>query len=406
MMDYPETLEFLYQQLPIFQRIGKAAYKADLSNTISLSEFFGDPHKHFKSIHIAGTNGKGSVAHMMASALQEAGYKVGLHTSPHLKDFRERIKINGEMIPEQAVVEFVERARPIIEEIQPSFFELTVLMAFEHFKDEQVDVAVIETGMGGRLDSTNILDPELSVITNIGLDHTAFLGNDLDSIAGEKAGIIKQNTPVVIGRAQGAVRAVFVNKAQEEKAAIFFAEDSIVPDLETDLRGMRQQENARTAFVGLYLVKGTFPDLSDSNIRSGLRKVLDNTGLQGRWQTLQGTPKVILDIAHNEDSVKALLVNLGKELYTDLHFVLGTVNDKEVDAMLELLPREAEYYFCKADIPRGMDPNVLMQKAQEHGLAGQVYPSVVEAMYAARKTAEADDLILVSGSAFVVAEVL
>jgi len=405
-MDYPATLEFLYQQLPIFQRVGKAAYKADLGNTIALSAFFKEPHEHFRSIHIAGTNGKGSTAHMLASVLQEAGYKTGLYTSPHLKDFRERIKINGEMIPENEVAAFVEQSMPVIEQVQPSFFELTMMMAFEHFRQEKVDIAVIETGMGGRLDSTNIITPEVSIITNIGMDHTSFLGNDLLSIAVEKAGIIKQNVPIVIGRAEGELKHYFETKAAELSAQIVFAQSKPQLDIECDLKGSKQKENIATSLAALALIKPKFSNISQNSIVAGLHSVIQNTGLQGRWQRLQENPLVITDIAHNQESIGALLENLQQTPFGHLHIVLGMVNDKEIDALLQMLPETANYYFCKANIPRGMEANLLASKANEHKLEGNTYPSVETAFSAAKESANAGDLVLITGSAFVVAEVL
>jgi len=405
-MDYPATLEFLYRQLPIFQRVGKAAYKADLNNTIALSAFFKGPHKHFRSVHIAGTNGKGSVAHMLASVFQEAGYKTGLYTSPHLKDFRERIKINGEMIPEKKVVEFVERAKPAIEKIQPSFFELTMMMAFEHFRSEEVDIAIIETGMGGRLDSTNIITPEISVITNIGMDHTTFLGKDLESIAHEKAGIIKQGIPVIIGRATRSVKKIFEDVASTRSAPILFAEQQEMPNVECDLKGIRQQANIRTSVAVIDLLKTQFPKIDNTAIAEGFTNIVRNTGLQGRWQTISKNPKVILDIAHNEDSIKALLANLDKVTFEDLHIVLGMVNDKEVSTLLSMLPQKAKYYFCKAKIPRGLEADLLAEKALVSHLSGSIHTNVQAAYKAAIECSKTKDLVLVTGSAFVVAEVL
>ena len=405
-MNYSETLEFLFQQLPIYQRIGKAAYKADLDNTIALSIFFKEPHEHFRSVHIAGTNGKGSVAHMLASVMQEAGYSTGLYTSPHLKIFRERIKINGEMIPESDVVTFVEQARPVIEKIQPSFFELTMMMAFSHFRKNDVDIAIIETGMGGRLDSTNIITPEVSVITNIGYDHTAFLGSDLPSIAEEKAGIIKENIPIVIGRAEGEIKKLFEEKARSLAAPLIFAQFEPEQDLQCALKGSKQKENITTCLATLGRLKAKYKKISDRSISRGLQNVIKNTGIQGRWQQMQKKPMVIADIAHNQDSIEALLENSARTTFKDLHVVLGMVNDKDLNVLLQMLPTKARYYFCKAKIPRGMEANILASKAKEHGLQGDTYSSVKKAFSAAKGSANVEDLVLITGSAFVVAEVL
>ncbi len=430
-MNYEDTLEFLYAQLPIYQRVGKAAYKSDLSNTLALDKFYGHPHRQFKTIHIAGTNGKGSVSHMLAAVLQKAGYKTGLYTSPHLKDFRERIKINGEPVSKAFVMAFVEKSQTIIKEIQPSFFELTVLMAFEYFAAEKVDVAVIETGMGGRLDSTNVVTPLLSVITNIAFDHTAFLGKTLPEIAGEKAGIIKKETSVIIGEKHSETVPVFHKKAQENKSQLYFTEDCYQIDyglerfdnkavfnikqngkiaysqLELDLLGKYQQKNLLTVLCALKVLKeenSLF--LEENTIYDGLRNVIKLTGLQGRWQILQHNPMIVLDIAHNENGLREVFFQVKNIPYKKLHIVTGFVNDKEVDNILSLFPDEAIYYFTQANIPRALPVMDLKIKAKKVGFKGKTFNHVKDAFESAKKNAEKFDLILVTGSAFVVAEVL
>jgi len=430
-MTYDETLRFLYSQLPMYQRQGKAAYKEDLSNTLVLDNYFEHPHRQFKTIHIAGTNGKGSTSHMLASVLQSAGYKVGLYTSPHLKDFRERIKINGNFIPKDVVTRFVEKAKPVIDEIQPSFFELTVLMAFDYFKKEKVDIAVIETGMGGRLDSTNIITPVLSIITTIGFDHTKFLGNTLPKIATEKAGIIKPNIPVVIGDKSDETKFIFIDKAKKENAPLSFAteffqidyvlqaveeyqvfnvkqKNSIVyRDLKLDLLGNYQRKNLLTVLTAIETLK-SFESLQISNdaIYEGLSNVITNTGLLGRWQVLSYNPTIVFDVAHNKDGLQSVFSQVANTPYKRLHIVAGFVNDKMIDDILPLFPENAQYYFCEADIPRALPLNDLLRKAKQYNLNGLGYGSVKLAFETAQKNADNYDMILVTGSTFVVAEVV
>lgn len=405
-MDYQQTLDYLYRQLPIFQRVGKAAYKADLSNTIALCKLLDNPEHGFKSVHIAGTNGKGSTSHAIASILQEAGLKTGLYTSPHLRDFRERIRINGEMIPKQYVVDFVERYREGFEPMQTSFFELTVGMAFKYFTEEQIDIAVIETGLGGRLDSTNVILPEVSVITNISLDHTNLLGNTISEIAGEKAGIIKKDTPVVIGATVPESKAVFEAKAADMGAPILYAENESDFPYSTDLRGSYQAENLRTAKLAVeQLIKKGW-DLSQRDIEAGANAVIKNTGFAGRWQQLSDSPLTITDIGHNEEGVREVLKQLALTPHEHLHFVLGVVNDKDIDTILTMLPKTATYYFCAAKIPRALAVDDLQLKAQSHSLNGQRYNSVNAAKEAAQNAAKSGDLVFIGGSAFVVAEVV
>lgn len=404
-MKYQEVLDYLYAQLPMFQRIGKSAFKKDLTNTIALCNLLDNPHKKFTSIHIAGTNGKGSVSHLLASALQENGYKTGLYTSPHLKDFRERIKINGEIISENTVIDFVNKFKNEFEKIKPSFFEWTVALAFYHFNNQKVDIAIIETGMGGRLDSTNVINPIISVITNIGYDHTEFLGDTLEKIAGEKAGIIKLNTPIVVGRKQNETTKVFVQKAKELKASLFFAQDMESPLLKTDLQGGYQKENLQTAFAALKIIQPEF-NIDLDKALAGFTKVYANTNFSGRWQTINNNPKTICDVGHNEEGIKWVLENLKSEKFENLHFVLGMVSDKEHDKILNLLPKSARYYFCKPNVPRGLDAEILISKAQNFNLQGNVYKSVKSALKAAQSNAMQNDLVLVGGSTFVVAEAL
>jgi len=403
-MDYNQTLNFLLTRLPIYQRIGKIAYKKDIGNIVSACKKLKDPQNKFKSIHIAGTNGKGSVAHLLASILQESGYSTGLYTSPHLKDFRERIKINGEMISKQAVTKFVSKNIDIFMTMQLSFFEMTVAMAFNYFANEKVDIAIIETGLGGRLDSTNIINPEISIITNIGLDHTNLLGNTIEKIAKEKAGIIKNNTPVVIGNKQKKINHIFKKIAKHKNSEIYFTDE--ISDFKTDLKGNYQKKNISTALKSIDILKKLKWTISENNITNGLMNVVKNTGLYGRWQIISKKPLTICDTAHNIDGIKNIIQELNNTPYNNLHFVFGTVNDKETDLMLKLLPKKATYYLCKANIERAMNINTLYKKAKKLNLNCIPFNSVVSALAAAKKEATNKDLILISGSTFVVAEVL
>lgn len=429
-MNYKETLDWLFNQLPMYQRQGKAAYKANLDNTLDLDKYFGHPHKKFKSIHVAGTNGKGSVSHMLASVLQESGYKVGLYTSPHLKDFRERIKINGQMVSEDFVVQFVHEHAQKFEEIKPSFFEMTVAMAFEYFSVENIDIAVVEVGMGGRLDSTNIINPELSVITNIGLDHTSFLGNSLGEIAIEKAGIIKKNTPVIIGETQDETKPVFDQIANQNNSEIFYADqrlnidyemlsldnkqvfnikhnDQIIyENLKLDLLGNYQKKNILTVLTAIeLLIKKNF-NISKKSIYIGLENVVKNTGLLGRWQVLESNPLIICDTGHNEDGITHVIKQLEQTPHENLHFIFGVVDDKNIETILEMLPKKAMYYFTKANLPRALDQEILKEKALKYQLNGSSYKTVSEALKNAKKNASLNDLIFIGGSTFVVAEVV
>ena len=390
----------------MYQRIGAAAYKVDVSNTLKLMAHLKEPQSSFKSVHVAGTNGKGSTSHMLASVLQDAGYKVGLYTSPHLKDFRERIRLNGKMIPEQKVVDFVENHRSFFEENQLSFFEMTVGLAFDYFKNEKVDIAIIEVGLGGRLDSTNVINPEVSVITNIGLDHTQFLGTTLAEIASEKAGIIKSKIPVVIGEAKPETTAVFIDKARKEKSPILFVEEEELPEFKTDLLGNYQIKNYKTAYATLGVLKQKGWGISNKNIENGFLNVAKNTGLQGRWQLLNKSPKVICDTAHNIEGLSLVLNQLKEEDFDQMHIVLGVVADKNLDAILPLFPKNAIYYFCKPAVIRGLAEAKLQQKARAYELIGASYVSVSEAYKSAMTGAKAKDLIFIGGSTFVVAEIL
>ncbi|WP_158838733.1 bifunctional folylpolyglutamate synthase/dihydrofolate synthase [Polaribacter sp. L3A8] len=402
-MNYQQTLDWMFAQLPMYQREGKIAFKKDLTNTLVLSKELNFPEKKFKSIHVGGTNGKGSTSHMLASILQEAGYKVGLYTSPHLKNFTERIRINGAEISEKKVSSFIEQHKVFLEKQRLSFFEMTVGLAFDYFAEEKVDIAIIEVGLGGRLDSTNIITPEVSVITNIGLDHTQFLGETLPEIAFEKAGIIKNKIPVVIGEEQEAVKSVFIAKAEECKAPISFASND-AKSYKTDLLGDYQQKNTKTAVAAIKKLTGF--TISTENIEKGLLNVVKNTNLKGRWQILQENPKVICDTAHNKDGLSIVLDQLKKETFKKRHFVLGVVSDKKLEEVLPLFPKEAEYYFCKPDIPRGMSEVVLQDKAKEFGLIGKKYSSVEVAFENALLNANQGDIIYVGGSTFVVAEII
>lgn len=402
-MTYQETLDWLFSQLPMYQRSGTAAYKEDIGNIVEACERLNNPHQQFKSIHIAGTNGKGSTSHMIASILQEAGYKTGLYTSPHLKDFRERIRINGAMIPKTHVLDFVSHNKAWFTEIGMSFFEMTVAMAFDFFAKEKVDVAIIETGLGGRLDSTNILSPELCTITNIGLDHTALLGDSLEKIAAEKAGIIKTNTPVIIGRKQSETTAVFQEKAEKENAPLHYATPC---SYTSDLKGNYQQENIAAAVSSIQQLQQMDWNISEENIQEGLLKTIPNTGLLGRWQILNEQPLSICDTGHNEDGIKNILKQIQEIPHEELHFVFGAVNDKNIGCILDLLPKNAVYYFCEANIPRALAKEELARLAHKRLLKGAIYNSVKDALSAANATASSRDLIFVGGSTFVVAEAL
>ncbi len=390
----------------MFQRVGKQAFKKDLKNTLALCEILDNPHQKFRSIHIAGTNGKGSVSHMLAAALQANGFKVGLYTSPHLKDFKERIKINGKPISSQFVIKFVKQYKGEFEAIQPSFFEWTVALAFYYFAQKKVDIAIIETGMGGRLDSTNVVSPLLSVITNIGFDHMEFLGDTLEKIAGEKAGIIKANTLVIIGRTQNETQEVFLEKAKTLSSPIIFADQQPRVIINTDLKGGYQKENLQTVITALKVLKSeNILAIDLTKAKKGLKQVVKSTGLNGRWQILSKSPKIICDVGHNEEGIKWVIENLKKEKFETLHFVLGMVSDKDHAKILSMLPKNATYYFCKPNIPRGLEVNLLHAKSLAAGLEGKGYASVKSAFNAAKKRASKKDLIFVGGSTFVVAEV-
>lgn len=427
-MNYEETLDYLFTTLPMFSRIGEAAIKKDLHNTLALCTFLDNPHTKFKTIHIAGTNGKGSVAHILASLFQEAGYKTGLYTSPHLKDFRERIKINGKPCKEKFVVQFTKNMKPKIEEIQPSFFEITVAMAFTYFAKKKVDIAIIETGLGGRLDSTNVITPVLSIITNISYDHQHILGNTLAAIASEKAGIIKKGIPVLVGRKTEATDLVFIEKAKQENAALYFAEDFVenfkvvntpnflIADAKLkdrslniccDLHSSYQAENIRTVLAAITVIqKETDFIIKDKAIQLGFSKVKKNTQLLGRWQVLEKQPKVIADVGHNEDGILKIKEQLSYESYKQLHIVFGAVKDKDLDKILALLPKDAIYYFTEPQLPRKLEVEILQQKAREHELHGTIYAHPKDALGVAKSKAGDDDLILICGSFFVVGEVL
>lgn len=405
-MTYQDTLDWMFSQLPMYQRQGSSAFRKDLSNTIKLAEHLHHPENSFKSIHVAGTNGKGSTSHMLASILQEAGYKVGLYTSPHLKDFRERIKINGKVVSKSFVKQFIAQHKSFFETNALSFFEMTVGMAFDYFSKEKVAIAVIEVGMGGRLDSTNIITPEVSVITNIGLDHTQFLGTTLEAIAGEKGGIIKPNVPVVIGETQKETTAVFLELAQKNKSKIVFADAQETENYASDLTGSYQFKNRVTVVNAVKELQKKGFLISNENIKTGLLQVVKNTGLLGRWQTLQVNPKVVCDTGHNREGLNYVMKQLVNEIFDQLHIVFGVVNDKDIASISDLLPKNALYYFCKPDLPRGLDAELLKKSMNGFGLLGQAYPSVNEAYKAALNKANANDFIFIGGSTFVVAEII
>jgi dihydrofolate synthase/folylpolyglutamate synthase len=428
-MNYEETLTYLYEQLPMFSRIGAAAYKKDINNTVLLCEALDNPQEKFKSIHIAGTNGKGSTSHMLAAMLQQQGYKTGLYTSPHIKEFGERIRINGEMIDKDFVVAFTEQTISLCHDIQPSFFELTVAMAFKYFAEKKVDIAVIETGLGGRLDSTNIINPILSIITNIGFDHTNLLGNTLEEISFEKAGIIKINTPVVIGEYLNETRPVFEKKAKEMHAEIHYAENAIEisavkqengllncratnwrtrnsENFSLDLCGFYQLKNLKTVLTASKILSTLGFEINEENEKLALRQVKTLTGLRGRWDVVAKDPVVIHDVAHNKDGINALLAQL-KESYglSSYHFVIGFVNDKDVETILKLLPTNAYYYYTNAHIPRALPHDDLKSIAQKHHLNGDSFDDINEAIKIAKLTAKKEDVIIVCGSFFILAEV-
>jgi len=406
-MNYQETVNWLFNQLPMYQQQGAIAYKADLSNTLLLAKHLENPENKLKTIHIAGTNGKGSTSSLLASVLQEAGYKVGLFTSPHLKDFRERIKINGKEITEDFVVQFVQKNKSFFEANELSFFEMTTGLALDYFVKNKVDFAIMEVGMGGRLDSTNIISPLISVITNIGYDHMAFLGNTLESIAGEKAGIIKENVPVIIGEYTIETKPVFIRKAKETKSEIYFASDLIETDYPSALLGNYQQQNKKTVLQTLKVLQhSNIIKISKENIKNGFLHVIDNTGFYGRWQQLKDSPKIICDTAHNKDGLSMVLNQIQKEKFKQLHLVLGMVNDKDLNDILPLFPKNAIYYFCSPAIKRGLNAAILQETASQLGLIGKVFLSVSEAYAEALKNAALDDFIYIGGSTFVVAEIL
>ena len=402
-MTYQETVDWMFSQLPMYQRQGKAAFKKDLTNIIAFCDVLKNPEEKFVSIHVGGTNGKGSTSHIISSILQEAGYKVGLYTSPHLKNFTERIRINGEEISEKYVADFITKNTLFLKKQQLSFFEMTVGLAFDYFASQKVDIAIVEVGLGGRLDSTNIISPEVSVITNIGYDHTQFLGDTLPEIAFEKAGIIKKNTPIVIGEKQKEVADVFFKKALEMNATISFASDKKY-DVETDLLGAYQKKNGTTAIHVIKSLKGF--TVSENQLHKGLLNVVKNTNLKGRWQILQVAPRVICDTAHNKEGLYYVMHQLASLPAKNLHIVLGVVTDKKLEEILPLFPQDASYYFCKPNIPRGLDEQVLQSKANHFGLLGSTYNSVNEAYLAAISNAEKEDVVFVGGSTFVVGEVV
>ncbi|AMC11966.1 tetrahydrofolate synthase [Lutibacter profundi] len=405
-MKYIETIDWMFSQLPMFQRQGKTAFKKDLTNSLAFSKHLNYPEKKFKSIHVAGTNGKGSTSHMIASVLQEAGYKVGLYTSPHLKDFRERIKINGKVIRKIDVINFIKKNKSFLKSNKLSFFEMTVGLAFDYFAKQKVDIALIEVGLGGRLDSTNIITPEVSVITNIGLDHTQFLGETLPEIAFEKAGIIKQKIPVVIGEFHKETFPVFKKIAQEKKASLFLASSTIKKIYPSDLKGIYQIHNIKTAIKTLNIMKDKGYIISEENIKNGMQNITVNTGLLGRWQQLRAHPKVICDTGHNKEGLLYVFRQLKQEIFEKLHIVLGVVNDKDLTTILPLFPKNAMYYFCKPNIPRGFDAETLKRECLKFKLKGEAYISVDEAYKSALKIAGSNDLIFIGGSTFVVAEVV
>ena len=428
-MTYQQTIDYLFSRLPMFQRVGAAAYKANLDNTISICKALGNPEKKIKCVHVAGTNGKGSSSHMLAAILQQAGYKTGLYTSPHLIDFRERIKINGKLIPKTDVVKFVENYKTIFEDIEPSFFEWTVGLAFHYFAEQEVDVAIIEVGLGGRLDSTNVIKPQCCLITNIGFDHVNLLGNTLPLIAAEKAGIIKEKIPVVISQTQLDVLSVFNTKAQSLKAPITFADKQykvlshVFQDgllciellekttnkaqlYKLDLTGTYQIKNLQGVLTCINSLKQKGFLIEDENVLYALQHVKKLTGLMGRWQILSEKPLIIADTGHNEDGITEVVKNIERYSYKKLHMIIGVVNDKDVTSILKLLPKNATYYFCKANIPRALPEKELFDLAKQHDLKGKKFASVALALSEAKKVAKANDLIFIGGSTFTVADAI
>ena len=424
-MNYNETLNYLYQQMPEYQRLGHTAYKEGLENSLALDNIFKHPHRNFKTIHVGGTNGKGSTSHLLAAVLQQSGYRVGLYTSPHLIDFRERIRINGEMIDEQFVVDFVKQYKDRFEPIMPSFFELTMEMSFLWFSEQKVDVAIVEVGLGGRLDSTNIITPDLCVITNIGLDHIKYLGDTLPKIANEKAGIIKPHTPVVIGEMGSVdVSQVFIDKASSVEAPIIFSElymnnfeaerseDGLYfkadgyNNLKGELKGPAQDKNARTVLTAIEILMEIGYNISNEAVYEGFANVISLTGLLGRWQILQQEPKIICDIAHNSHGIEYVVDQLLNERFNKLHIVFGMANDKDIDSVLKLMPKNAVYYFTKASVDRALSESNLQEQAIRYNLNGDSYPTVSDAIKAAKENADNDDLIFIGGSSFIVADAL
>ncbi len=429
-MNYNEVLSYLYSQLPMFQRQGKIAYNAKLDNSMEMDDYFGFPHKNFRSVHIAGTNGKGSVAHILASVLQEAGFKTGLYTSPHLKDFRERIRVNGVPVPESKVIDFVKQNKELLTRTEPSFFEMSVAMALKHFSDEEVDVAVIETGMGGRLDSTNIITPVLSVITNIGMDHSIYLGNSLEKIAIEKAGIIKPGVHVVVGETSKETDHVFIGKARETGSEIVFADQVFsseyslmsldglqvmniekkdgegYSELKIDLEGIYQRRNVITALQVVEKLNEIEFEISRGSLYKGMKLVRKNTGFRGRWEVLNKNPLIVCDTGHNREGLILVMEQIRQTAWKNLHMVIGMVNDKDLTDILPLFPVEANYYFCRPDIPRGLDSKILMDEAARYELTGASYDTVKAALDAAKQQAGKQDMIFIGGSTFVVAEVI
>jgi len=429
-MNYNEVLSYLYSRLPMFQRQGKIAYNAKLDNSMEMDDYFGFPHKNFRSVHIAGTNGKGSVAHILASVFQEAGFRTGLYTSPHLKDFRERIRVNGVPVPESKVIDFVKQNKELLNRIKPSFFEMSVAMALKHFSDEEVDIAVIETGMGGRLDSTNIITPVLSVITNIGMDHSIYLGNNLEKIAYEKAGIIKPGVPVVVGETSKETDHIFIGKAHETGSEIVFADRSFsseysfmsldgfqvmniekkggegYPELKIDLEGIYQRRNVITALQVVEKLNEVEFKINRALLYKGMKLVRKNTGFRGRWEVIDNDPLIICDTGHNREGLILVMEQIRQTAWKNLHMVIGMVNDKYLANILPLFPVEANYYFCRPDIPRGLDSKLLMDEAAGYELVGESYGTVKAALDAAKQQAGKQDMIFVGGSTFVVAEVL